>query len=313
MQENKIGDLYALNLVDHFRMPVEYPVLSNTRYPLVTDIKKADSIDIFYFGDSFTYRFQKLPVRMLSNELAVRVFYAISAKPQYVLQNQPSGMKKVAVLQIVEREIASTYGQKQKRNQSKPGFLKKLQKKTAFLNKDGVFTAEQTYQYIFKHIKIFRSVSRFINSLRFNAFGLISEKTPYYSKNPPMLFYYQTTNHWRTSYFYQHSAKEIQTYANSIEKISSILKHDHNIELVFMPVPNKISIYHELVTNHPYNELLPGLYKALDKRDINFVDLYHPFRQHREMNLYYPNDTHWNYEGMKLATKLLIEKIRTLP
>ena len=78
------------------------------------------------------------------------------------------------------------------------------------------------------------------------------------------------------------------------------LQERYNIELIFLPIPNKISIYHNLVTDRAYNNLLPRIYEGLAQRNVKCIDVYHPFLSAPE-TLYYSTDTHWNKAGVDYA------------
>lgn len=100
---------------------------------------------------------------------------------------------------------------------------------------------------------------------------------------------------------------------SGIANIHQILK-DLGIILIFVPLPDKESIYQGLLpatvipSQHPV--FLEELIATLREQEINVIDLYGPFRskapsflqskQERD-SLYFLDDTHWNGHGVSLA------------
>jgi hypothetical protein len=108
---------------------------------------------------------------------------------------------------------------------------------------------------------------------------------------------------------------EIKLIADKLEKISNDFAKQ-GIKFIFVPVPNKESIYVELL---PKDKLplkskyfLINLKKELDSRGIKSVDTYTNFRSSflAGNRIYFADDTHWNTNGIELAAKLIAHKIK---
>ena len=89
-----------------------------------------------------------------------------------------------------------------------------------------------------------------------------------------------------------------------LKELSEWLSLDWNLDLVVLPIPNKITIYHKLATDVSYDDYLPRLIAELRRQGVPTVDLYTPFRQ-AEGRIYYSTDTHWNPRGVDLATQVV--------
>lgn len=108
---------------------------------------------------------------------------------------------------------------------------------------------------------------------------------------------------------------KILEIAKTIKKISNSLK-ENGIDFIFVPVPEKESIYYELLPGEAQKkfknkDFLVKLKKELDRLNVRSVDLYSNFRGRflAGQRLYFPDDTHWNEAGVELAAKLISQKI----
>jgi hypothetical protein len=83
-------------------------------------------------------------------------------------------------------------------------------------------------------------------------------------------------------------------------------------ELLVVVVPNKESIYPELIPSERRSSVLPAFYNELAAQKVPFVDLYQPYREGflKQKAIYYHlDDTHWNSDGAALAVELIRKKI----
>jgi hypothetical protein len=80
------------------------------------------------------------------------------------------------------------------------------------------------------------------------------------------------------------------------------------IRYVFLPIPAKQNLHADNVDDYTRN-FLPVLFERLRAEGIEYVDLDTPFRAHKDEELFYAYDTHWNKRGTALATKVIAEQI----
>ena len=137
--------------------------------------------------------------------------------------------------------------------------------------------------------------------------------TPVYSLayETPWLFYYEQTNDEPTSFYYKHSQGEINTICDNIADLAEKLDEKYNMKMVFMPIPSKYTVYHDLLNNDEYNDFLPLLYKGLKERSITVINLYDEYINSDEI-LYYGTDTHWNRKGLDIAVNKTIKVIDSI-
>lgn len=125
--------------------------------------------------------------------------------------------------------------------------------------------------------------------------------------DPKMLFFQgEPAHHAKTANFLQNRAELLASYKRGLKEMG--------IELLVVIVPNKESIYPELIPSQLRSPILPALYGELEKKRVPFLDLYHPFRKGfvAEKKFYYLlDDTHWNAEGAGLASQLIFSRIKS--
>jgi len=80
------------------------------------------------------------------------------------------------------------------------------------------------------------------------------------------------------------------------------------IRYVFVPIPAKQNLYADDVDDYTRN-FLPVLFERLRAEGIEYVDLDTPFRAHKNEELFYAYDTHWNKKGTALAAKVIAEQL----
>jgi len=101
----------------------------------------------------------------------------------------------------------------------------------------------------------------------------------------------------------------INKVVNNLLSIKKMLKKDYNLELVFMPIPDKISVYGDQHLENNYDGYLSKLYEELEKNDVPVVNLLDEFRNQKD-TLYFKNDAHWNKKGLELGVDILLEKLK---
>ena len=160
---------------------------------------------------------------------------------------------------------------------------------------------EQKYAYFLRNNYVSFGLTALVRSFLFEQFGLIDDYTPVYSKEPPVLFIEPTVApDALSSSFYHRSDSLIETIAGHAAVLRDTLAARYNAHMVFVPVPNKVTVYGELVEGQPDTTFFPRLYEALGKRDIPTVRLFEAFNRHDGW-LYYRSDHHWNQQGMSIA------------
>jgi hypothetical protein len=311
----KYGDLYYYSCINDFKK--DLPV-SVREYATSERNPSMNNADILTFGDSFfKVSFQKTLPERLSDTLNLKVFSYITEDPT---QANPfcelnsdhfvnNGNSKYMVFETVERNIPVKFGEKYDASCTRTEIKKSPGDAVIhFIFKNN---SEKLYAVMLKRGYFFNKLYGFFATMRFKLFGYISPLTEKYNMTrDPWVFYYKEYRDGPGCFYYPYSDEEIQTYADNILAMSENLKANYNLELVFMPIPNKYTIYHSMINNDEYNNFLPRLYTELDKRHVRYVNLYDEFNSSKD-TLYYGTDTHWNKKGVDKALELTLETMDT--
>jgi hypothetical protein len=301
-ENTKYGELYNFNRIAHFKEDLPPSTIKYRYTPKHPDLKAAD---IITFGDSFFdfTRITTFPER-LGDTLHKRVYYSRYDYPLNELaeNNYAKGNPKVLLYETAERYIPVRFSKPQENEyirDTRSNFRKLM---VVIWHKVFIKDSEVSYSLLLTRSYISEKVYSMIATLKFDALGYIAETTPVYSlkQKVPWLFYYEEVNKDVTSFYYKHSDEDIERYCNNIADLRNKLKDRYNLDMLFMPVPCKYTIYHKFVNQDAYNNLLPRIYKGLEKRGVPVIKLYDDFIQSKEI-LYFGTDTHWNKKGLDLA------------
>jgi hypothetical protein len=313
---SKYGELYYYSCIPEFR--VEFgnrygKYAMSDKNPDITDA------DILTYGDSFFgLAFQKCIPELLADTLDKKVFSYVTmdqyrSNPFYLLTDKGytyNSEPKPFIYETVERLLPYKFQKEfptsfDLRYEDIDRQTLKTRIKRFLFKKN----TEELYDILLRQSYFTSKIYSYISMIRFNLFGYISPMTSIYKTHPEhWLFYEMEYTHELGGYYYPYTDREIQTYAENIFKLKNNLKSHYNLDLVFLPIPTRYTIYHKLVNDDPYNNFLPRLYSELDKRGVNYVNLYSPFVNSPDI-LYHGTDTHWNPKGVDIALKLVLEKI----
>ncbi len=90
---------------------------------------------------------------------------------------------------------------------------------------------------------------------------------------------------------------------------------DMGMEMILVVAPNKESVYPELIPSTIRSDFFPRFYKVLDQKGIHYVNLWQPYRAAYEKEkkiFFHLDDSHWNEDGVKVASDLLAQKWREI-
>jgi alginate O-acetyltransferase complex protein AlgJ len=105
--------------------------------------------------------------------------------------------------------------------------------------------------------------------------------------------------------------EEIQYFADVIEGYKKVIE-EKGYKFMFLPIPNKENIYHELLPSKRKPTMLPRLMAELEKRNIAYIDTQSPFEhlyKNEGVALYPVDDAHWNEVAVKVAADLIAERL----
>lgn len=306
-ENTKYGELYYFNFIRQFReegLPKYIPKYRHTKkHPKIQDA------DILTFGDSF-FDFSRMvtfPER-LGDTLHKKVYYERffdDHRPLVYLDKYHYVNKtpKLLIYESTERYIPFRFSRPHE-TKYVPDPRSAFRKKIAGI-RDWLFSksTEVKYNALLTRSIFSTHIYSAIATLKFDAFGYISSQTPLYALGykDPWLFYWEEVDSTSSQgYYYKLSDEEINTYCDNIADLRSKLKKNYNLDMVFLPIPSKYTIYHKLINNDPYNNFLPRLYEGLARRGVPTIKLYDDYMNATEV-LYYGTDTHWNKKGIDIA------------
>lgn len=306
------GELYYMNCISDFRE--EYPKQIR-KYRLSEKNPEVKAADILTFGDSFfDISFQKTLPERLADTLDKKVYSYLTHNPSitnpFCILNEagytPQTEPKYLIFESVERNIHHRF-----ESPYDVSCIRKIEKpdlRSVVLN-DIIFkrNEEQLYDVLLKHSVFSKDVYSAISTFKFDTYNYITSLTPLYKRGEkPWLFYYKQLSDTPGGFYYSYSREEILNYVQNMERLKENLKSIYNLEVIFMLIPSKYTIYSGLVNTDEYNDFLPELQHEMDKRDLKYINLYKEFKS-SEDTLYFGTDTHWNKKGVDIAVRKTLE------
>ena len=317
----KYGEQYYSGYIRHFREDMPDPV---DKYRLSDRNPGLHDSDLIAFGDSFfDFSRQKTVAERLQDTLAKRVHSMVGFNVEkdwyplvYLTENRyQKSEQKFIVYQVVERNIHTRFNEPH--NLVWEGTQQETGGRFASVVKikDWIFNqkSEELYNVFLKGNYLTTAFYSIIATVKFDLFGYMAAQTPVYSLDKfevPMLFWDVTVNDATTSFYFEKTDEMIRTYCEHISDLSSKLSDIYNLEMVFLPIPNKFTLYYKEIRPHDqYDNFLPRLYKAMDEYNIKYVNVYDEFIK-QDTLLYYGTDSHWNKKGVDITMNLLLEKLK---
>jgi len=108
------------------------------------------------------------------------------------------------------------------------------------------------------------------------------------------------------------SENDFQRSVKIIKLYNEILKM-RGIRFIFLPIPNKENIYYDLLSINKKPEFLKNLINTLINMGIEVADTQRAFDEAYQKHgvlVFFPDDTHWNAQGVQIAADLLIKQIK---
>ena len=313
------GDLYDLSKVIMFRskIPDEFP------WSDLETFEEVKNSDIILFGDSFIAFNDELLGYRLKHETgrstSVTVYRVLKSQggnnPLVMLSELQYAPKEKSFLvwekveRLIAREIPEmTSAPKEdivsgeEAREEETSLLQNIDKHI-----EAIYLHTDKIEYTFLNFRGTRWLVSCLSTLRFLLFHELPDLTPKYSLNPDMLFSYAEVD----AHSLEFSDEDIIVMADVIMEIRETVKREYNIELIFLPIPDKYTIYGDLAGAGPYNNLIPRLETELERRGVPCVNIlpdYTAFREKNDINdlIYYPGDTHWNPTGVNIAAEAVL-------
>ncbi len=288
------GDQYRMCDLDRFReeIPLQKPSVT-------ASLEEADVITL---GDSFFN--SALGSDLFANELARKAglkvhnmhtaaFFEPQSYPLSYLESigYHGGKQRILLLESVERSVLERGGTYNKLGASTSNEF------DAFAFK---VLKNNDIEYFFKHNIFVYPLGKWLKNFRFEYLKIVDKSIGAYSENPEMLFYQRDLEFSRL----KKSDAMLDSTADSIARLSATLKKRYNLDLVYLVIPNKYSVYHSLVTGgDSYDRFIPRLSKKLTDRGVKNLDAYSLYSRFNKVGmplLYFSSDTHYTAYGKSL-------------
>ncbi|MBN2215311.1 MAG: hypothetical protein JW723_13820 [Bacteroidales bacterium] len=306
----KYGELYMFCMVNDYKEDLPQ---AQVKYRLSSKNPALSQADILVFGDSQFDHSRHLNVpEALGDTLQKKAYYHRYTMPHwaYVLSllkanNYRNNGRKPLVFETTERYIHNRFINDPdvffKDPRSKP-------KKILALIRDRLFNTEAEYLYniLLKRSYFTTDIYACISTLKFRLFDMISSMTPRYTTGDDnWLFYKDNIDHFYCNY----SDKDIETVCDNILKLSGLLKERYDLDFIFLPLPEKYTLYHHIINNDDDSDFLNKVYAGLDKRNVPYINLLRPFKDTGEY-VYPRTDTHLNELGVSITVSKVLDLIK---
>jgi len=155
-------------------------------------------------------------------------------------------------------------------------------------------------EYFFKNNVVVHPLLKRLKNVRFESFGVVDKSIGAYSRQPGMLFYGRDLDFAAQ----KRTDAMLDATADKIAELSKTLRERYHLELIYLVIPNKYSVYHDLVRDgYRYDQYIPRLCEKLTQRGVRNVDAYSLYRGSVKPGsplLYYMSDTHYTPLGKML-------------
>lgn len=268
--KTRYGELYYFSMIRHFREKGIPP--AQRKFQFSEKQASVKDADILTFGDSyFDFSRHKQIPECIADSFNRKVHFVFNDFPlDYLEENKyRDTLPKLVLFERVERYIPVTFQEKHIYHEQKPEESSKI-RKACFYILDKIFyrRSEELYDAMLKRSYLttfFYSVNA---TIKFDLFGYISNLTPVYKKDRDnsWLFYYDQVNGKRTSFYYDFSQDQMDSICNNMAELVQTLKQNYNMDLVYIPLPARYTLYHTVLNQDAYNNFLPRLYEGLDSK-----------------------------------------------
>jgi len=312
--KTKYGELYYFSMIRHFREEGLPP--AQRKFEHSEKQSSVQDCEILVLGDSyFEFSRHKQFPEKLADDYNKKVHYVNNDYPLAYLAENGYGdtVPKLLLFERVERYIPVAFEEQQiSPPQQVQAPSDKLSPLTYIREKLFYHSSEELYDAMLKRSYPTTWLYSQLVTRKFELYGNMSKMTPAYLKDGEnsWLFYHDQVNETRTSFYYPFTDEQIDSICDHMAQLKDQLLDQYNMHLLFLPLPAKYTLYHHLLNNDTYNELLPRLYEGLDQRGVKYINVFEDY-QMSDTVLFYRTDSHWNQRGIDIAYKKTLEYIRS--
>ena len=109
----------------------------------------------------------------------------------------------------------------------------------------------------------------------------------------------------------------LDSLAEDIAQVARRLKEEYNVELIYLIIPNKYSIYNDLVEPvYVYDGFIPRINELLNRRGVRTIDGYSAYMEYKRKDgtrwLYNPNESHFTSLGKDILVDVVVKELARL-
>lgn len=316
IDDHNYGNLYNFCKIKDFKTAA----FQKNTVPPASDL---DAADIISFGDSFfntaydseifAQEFEKCsPLKMVNVPRDSSAKYWDVPATYLKHHGYRKGAKKYLLLESVDTyslRRGLTYQQyevqweQQFKSESSVAKIKQLKKKIFNNPVANLLFESYDIEFFFRENFLVYPLCEFLNTMNFHLTGQLDSRVAAYSTQPAMLFYDESVQ------FDQRikTGDELEKMADDIASMAAELQQRYNIELIYLIIPNKYTIYHgRTTTNYHYDAYIPRIYALLSRRGVKTIDILQDYQHQTPASsdlLYYPGDTHYNKRGKQMLVQ----------
>jgi hypothetical protein len=177
--------------------------------------------------------------------------------------------------------------------------------------KDKIFNqgTDNLYNTFLKKSYLTSGIYSWVTTAKFNIFNYMNQQIQDYvidEEKGSWAFHQEPVTYYNREDI---SDSLIVACAQNIQKMQKKLSEQYNLELVYMILPEKYTMYNLKNTVSPYHQFVPRIHKEFERLGIPYINLFYDFSRKNDV-LYYRTDTHWNPKGVDIAVKNALEFIR---
>lgn len=321
------GDMFKISKIEDFKGKI--PVIRGQEKGTLKDA------DVITFGDSFfnselgSPKFAKQLEDVTGGKVFSRgnqdddYFDEVDFNPLAYLKsvNYVKGDKKFMILESVERFALQNALKYEPAPAANVSLLVKVYEGVGWRMREVdtriknhvvvLHNDNEDIKYFFSHNTIAYPITKWIANVRFKVFGEVDNRIGAYSLNPVMMFYHEDITLKK-----KFTDQDLERMAGNIANLAGTLREKYNIELFYMIMPNKYSLYNDFVNGvYGYDNFIPKVNVKLREKGVAVIDLYSAYMDYRKQNqdkewLYYPSDTHFTPVGKDIAVSLTVQELK---
>jgi hypothetical protein len=301
-----VGDLYRLCEVDRFRETI--------RGVASTPTASLAQAEIITLGDSFFN--SSLESDLFANELARKgrqAVHNLTSSDFFEPHSYPLAFLKASGYKPDRRRILILESVERSSLERPRSYLATAGASTNRLNALAFKVLKNNdVEYFFKNNLIMHPFIKWLKNVRFDWFGVIDRAVGAYTLKPDMLFYQRDME-------FAAAPKPdavLDEAANRVARLAEILKRQYDLELLYVIIPDKFSVYRDYLPHAgSYDRYIPRLVERLKRRGVHAVDLYSAYlekRQNSREQLYFVSDTHYTAFGKAVLVDECLREIAAM-